>query len=127
MNLHLGQHAQALALSGVLTTAFALNLGCFGCGSEEPSATGTTSGNGTTTGQGGSGATSSSSANSSSTAVVATTGTGAGGSGSKPCEPAPGPDEFYARSDTTAFIPQKSVSMCDFRGEVVLVVNTAAL
>jgi hypothetical protein len=116
----------AIAISGILATGFVLGLGC---GSEEPSAgppSGTSQG-GTSQGGSSSSATSSTAASSSSVVAVATTAAGSGGSSAKPCDPPAGPEEFYALSDTPAFPPTNPVSMCDYRGEVVLVVNTAAL
>ena len=113
----------ALAACGVLLAGFLVGLGC---DAEDPQSNAAA----TTTGGSQGGSTSSSSSNAASSGAaetVASTTASTGSTRGQPCDPMPGADEFYALSDTPAFPPTTAVSMCDYRGEVVLVVNTAAL
>ena len=72
----------------------------------------------------------SSSSSSASSGTVGTAGAGgaggAGGNVNKPCDPAPAPDSFWAQGAVT-YPDYQEVIMCAHRGEVVLVVNTAAI
>lgn len=95
-------------------------------------ATGKT-GSGGTAASGGAGTTTTAVSSSSSSASSGTVGTagaggagGAGGNVNKPCDPAPAPDSFWAQGAVT-YPDYQEVIMCAHRGEVVLVVNTAAI
>jgi len=113
----------------------------FGCGDDGGSgAQGGAGGQGGAPGTGGSTADAGSGGTTSSaTATGATTGsttgpsavaatTGAGGAMAFACDPPAAPGSFYAEEawsyDVTILEP---VSMCEYRGDVLLVVNTAAL
>lgn len=63
----------------------------------------------------------------SSTGATASATTGTGGEGGAPfvCDPPAEPGSFYELSAPTYTLPEP-ISMCQYRGDVVLVVNTAA-
>lgn len=86
---------------------------------------GGTAGSTTTTAQSSSSSSSSSSASGSTVGMGGTGGVG-GGSVNKPCDPAPAPDSFFAQGAVT-YPDYEEVTMCRWRGDVVLVVNTAAI
>ena len=115
----------------------------FGCGDDGGSSAQGAGGQGGAPGSGGSaadgGTGGAGSATSSASTTGATTGstsgpsavastTGAGGAMAFACDPPAAPGSFYAEEawsyDVTILEP---VSMCQYRGDVLLVVNTAAL
>lgn len=97
-------------------------------GSGSGSATGSGGGGGTLTGSGvgGTGGATQPASSSSVTVGVGGGGTGGGGGGDFVCDPAAAPGSIYERTGEVygAAVP---VSMCKYRGEVMLIVNTAAL
>lgn len=102
-----------------------------GCSGEQPQG-----GTGGVGGEGGSGVTGSSSSHASSSAVSSTsgvgpgTGTGGGGEGGAMpfvCDPPAEPGSIYEQSAESLNIELGSVSMCQYRGKVKLLVNTAAV
>lgn len=112
--------------------AFGVVLGAFACsaGVDNTGAAGASNENGGMGGKGGTGqtASSSSSQSSSSTAVAV----GAGGFGGVPmnfvCDPPAEPGSLYENSAKSYDINDiDAVSMCQYRGKVALIVNTAAV
>ena len=107
------------------TALLALSLGS-GCGSSDAGG-GTTGqpgagGAGAGDGSGGKGTT----VASSSSAAIASATAGVGGSDAYVCDPPAAPGSIYELTgDSFAFV--QPVSMCRYRGDVMLVVNTAAL
>lgn len=102
-------------------------LALLGCGGAAPDATTGTSG------AGGAGTTASTAESSSHTAVAVSTAasgttTGAGGTGGGSgfdCNPAAPPDSLYALNATSYTLDP--ISMCQYRGEVLLIANIAAV
>jgi hypothetical protein len=76
-------------------------------------------------GQGGATASSSTTVAVSSSLAV-TTSTGQGGS-SFDCDPPADPGSIYEHAGTPFYPPFEPISMCQYRGNVMLIVNTAAL
>lgn len=101
----------------LLIAAFAL--GCDGAQGSSSSNAGGAAGGGTT--MGGNGGDGSTSASSTSTAV-STTSAGGGGTGGGVMGACP-EGSLYALSDTA--LDESTVSMCDFKGDVLLIVNVA--
>jgi hypothetical protein len=109
-----------------------LTLAAAGCGGQEAGSSASTEGSGGS--GGGSSAQGNTSSASSGNAVASSSGnavassSGAGGGSSFVCDPPAAPGSIYERSavsyDINAIDP---VSMCKYRGDVMLVVNTAAL
>jgi glutathione peroxidase len=106
-----------------------------GCSGESPSDGQSPTGDSTTGGQGGAGsgatttqsATSTGDATTTSASITSTTGSGAGGGGGFVCNPAAEPGSIYEHEAVSFSIDQiDPVSMCSYRGEVMLIVNTAA-
>jgi hypothetical protein len=96
----------------------------FGCG-EDPAATTGTGG----PGSGGSGAGGGSAGGPATTgSMVTTTGSSMGGSGGAfNCDPPAEPGSLFELSDRHVFPPNNDVPMCQFRGDVLLIYNAAAL
>ncbi len=112
-----------------LVAALALTTGAGACGNDKGTGGGTTSGSG---GKGGAGATSSSSSSgavvSSSSGAVAASSSGfggAGGGGPFVCDPPAAPGSLYELS-ATGYGDVDPIPICKYRGDVVLIVNTAA-
>jgi glutathione peroxidase len=81
----------------------------------------------TSAGSGAGGSTSASSANSSSSQTAVAASSGAGGGSSFVCDPPADPGSIYEFSAESFDINQiEPVSMCKYRGDVMLIVNTAA-
>ena len=103
-----------------------------GCGGQagEALTTGSTSGGGGASASASTSNVSTSNASSTASAVaVATTsaGSGAGGGGMvATCDPAPDPNSFWGQS-AVRYGDIDPMDMCKYRGDVVLVVNTAEL
>jgi hypothetical protein len=95
-----------------------------GCG-DDPAGTGLGTGGAGATGAGGSGAGTTTTTGS---MVTTTTGSSMGGSGGAfDCDPPADPGSLYELSDRRVFPPNGEVSMCQFRGDVLLIYNAAAL
>jgi glutathione peroxidase len=77
-------------------------------------------------GQGG-GVTNASSGPTTTSSAIASTSTGMGGSSPYVCDPPAAPGSIYEREGTPFYPPFDKISMCQFRGDVMLIVNTAAL
>lgn len=112
-----------------LVTALALTAGAGACGNDKGTGGGTTSSTGG--GKGGAGSTGSSSSSgavaSSSGAVAASSSGfgGAGGGGAFVCDPPAAPGSLYELS-ATGYGDVDPIPICKYRGDVVLIVNTAA-
>jgi len=109
--------------------ALSVNSGCSGEAEQPQGGSGGGGGGG-----GGSGVTSSSSSQASSTAASSTTGVGpgtgaGGGGGAMPfvCDPPAEPGSIYEQSADSLNIEVGMVPMCKYRGNVMLLVNTAAV
>ena len=105
----------ARKLTGTLILALAA-----ACSSAEKP--GTTSGT-TTDGHGG--ATATTTTSSSTTLAVGGFG-GFGGSGGRPCDPAPDPNSLWAQG-AVPYTDPNPTTLCAYRGDVLLIVNTAAI
>jgi len=108
-----------------------MTLAAGGCGGQDASSSAGTEGSGGASAQGSTGSASSNAVGS--TSAVASTGavatsSGTGGGMAFVCDPPAAPGSIYERSaisyDINAIDP---VSMCKYRGDVMLIVNTAAL
>jgi hypothetical protein len=108
------------------TALFALQMGA-GCSSTadgQPAAAG--SGESGAGGKGSGGATSQAMASASSSAVVGPATGAGGGGGAFVCNPPAPPGTIFERT-AIKYGEVDPVSMCTFRGDVMLIVNTAAL
>jgi len=112
-------------------------LACSSGGGEAAGGAGSTSGAGNAGGMGGAGSVTTGASSSSSSAVaVASSSAGAGGSGgaggaggsmSFVCDPPAAPGSLYElAAESYDLNDLEPVSMCKYRGEVALIVNTAA-
>lgn len=116
---------EATAYSAVL--ALSVGVGCSEDGQQSPGGGSTVSGAGG--GGGATGVTSGSSVSTSaSTSAIASVGTGAGvGGSSYVCDPPAAPGSIYEMFAESLDIDQiEPVAMCKYRGDVMLIVNTAA-
>ena len=106
------------------TALLALQLG--GCSSEDSGGSGGSDDG--TTGSGGSAGTGASAVASSSSGIGpgSTTGSGSGGHSTVECDPPAPPGSLYEKV-ANAFDEVDPVSMCGYRDQVLLIVNTAAL
>jgi hypothetical protein len=120
------------AMSALLGVAFA---GAAACSGSPANATGGTAGNGGAKNQGGStsvGTTASVTSTAVATGTVGAGGSGGGAGGSggaggmDACNPAAAAGSFWAQT-AQAYGDISPVSMCQYRGDVLLVVNTAAV
>jgi hypothetical protein len=93
----------------------------FACGDEQPMDVGDNSGgNGTTT-------TSDTTGNNPMTTASVTTTATTGGMSTFDCDPAAAPGSIYELEDDMMFPPKDVISMCQYRGEVMLIFNAAAI
>ena len=110
------------------TALLALTVGCSSSSTDSAASSGDTgSGNGGA-GTGGAGSTGKGSGTAVASSSVVGSTAAAGGAGGRPfvCDPPAEPGSIYeATADSFAFV--EPVSMCKYRGDVMLVVNTAAL
>ena len=121
---------QAIMAAGVSLGAFVL----FACGSDPASsdASSTGEGAGTPTGSvtSGEGATSNTSpaSNNASSGTMMVTNNSSSGSGSMfDCDPPAMPGSLWELEDTRLLPPLDTLSMCEFRGDVLLIFNSAAI
>jgi hypothetical protein len=123
-----------LLATSAWTAVLAVTLGAGCSGSEKPQATGGGGGSGgagsSGSGVGSSGSVASSAASTSGPSAVASTGaggtSGAGGAAFV-CDPPAAPGSIYEASGESLNPEEiEPISMCKYRGEVMLVVNTAA-
>lgn len=121
----------ARSVATAWTAILALGVGgCSSTGADDAGGGGRSGGTGGTDGSGGDPATTASSAvssssSSSSSSAIASTSAGAGG-GAFACDPPAEPGSLYELSAGAFGLPDP-ISMCQYRGDVMLVVNTAAL
>jgi hypothetical protein len=117
------------------SVALGLTLGAFACSSGGGESTGGSGGAGGTAagpGSGGNGGTTTVASSSSSVGAVASSSAsagsgGAGGSMSFVCDPPAAPGSLYEHEAESYDINDiDAVSLCKYRGEVLLIVNTAA-
>ena len=108
------------------TALLALTVGCSSSSTDSAAASGDSGNGGAGTGGAGSTGKGSGTAVASSSVVVSSA--AAGGAGGRPfvCDPPAEPGSiFEATAESFAYV--EPVSMCKYRGDVMLVVNTAAL
>lgn len=116
------------------TAVLAVTLGAGCSGPEKPHATGGAGGGGgsggagsTASGVGNSGSVASTAASTSGPSAVAATGAGGAGGAAFVCDPAAAPGSIYETAGESLNPEEvEPISMCKYRGEVMLVVNTAA-
>ena len=122
-----------LSTTSAWTAVLAMSLSV-GCSDQDNPQTASGSGvggaSGSSTGPGSSSSTASSTSSTAGPSAVASSGAGAGGSGGAPfvCDPAAEPGSIYERSGQSLNIEEVDpISMCKYRGDVMLVINTAAV
>ncbi len=119
----------ARSVATAWTAIMALGVGgCSSAGADDAGGGGRSAGAGGSDGSGGDPATTASAAvsgSSSSSSAIASTSAGAGG-GAFACDPPAEPGSLYELSAGAFGLPDP-ISMCQYRGDVMLVVNTAAL
>jgi hypothetical protein len=102
-----------------------MTLAAAGCGGQDAGSAGTEGSGGSAQGSTGSSPASSGSA---SGTAVASASSGAGGGMPFTCDPPAAPGSIYERSAMSYDINEiDPVSMCKYRGDVMLIVNTAAV
>lgn len=109
----------ARKLSGALILALAA-----ACGSAEKP--GTTSSGTTTAGLGGATGTTTPSSSTTSSTTLAVGGFGGFGGSTAACDPAPDPSSLWAQS-AVPYTDPNPTTLCAYRGDVLLIVNTAAI
>jgi hypothetical protein len=110
--------------TSIVSTCGAVALMVFACGGEDPSG-------GDLAGGSGAGDSTTASSSSSTTGPMASTGVGqmmtTTGMGTFECDPAAAAGSLYALDDAPHYNANQSVSMCQYRGDVLLIFNAAAL